>query len=139
MAAAVDLGNVLRNHEGLMNRKIRESREPTRRPPVPSDFRVRQICQVKASGVTSAWTPYTVEFAETKFTKDFPAWEVELVKCPPGEIYYGKMKPYVRATDLEMKYLNRPTKEWGHRKDVGDYTRRIGDMAENLVKLAVER
>ena len=102
MAAAVDLGNVLRNHEGLMNRKIRESREPTRRPPVPSDYRTRQICEVKTSGVNSVVTSYNIEAGETRFTKDFPRWEVELVKCPPGEIYHDKMKPYVRATDLEI-------------------------------------
>ena len=82
--------------------------------------------------------PYTVEDAERRFTEDFPNWELELIKCPPGELYYDKMKPFTRARDLDEKYGNKPAKEWGRTKDRGLYVNRTGEMGEVLVKLVIE-
>ena len=101
------------NHEGQIKKLLREA---TKRPPPPSDFRHRQLCQVKTSGMKSI--PYTVQDSERRFTEDFPNWEKELIKCPPGELYYDQMKPFTRARDLEKKYGNKPTRS-------GDEQRRM--------------
>ena len=59
---------------------------------------------LRASGIKSI--PCTIKDADRRFTEDFPNWEMELIKCPPGELYYDQMKPYTRAKVLEEKYGN---------------------------------
>ena len=131
------LDSLWANHEGRMKKLVREAADT---PPPPTDLRQRHLCHVKTSGMKSI--AYTLEDAERRFTEDFPNWEQELIKCPPGELYYDQMKPFTRARDLEEKYGNRPAKEWGRTKenvkDRGLYVNRTGDMGEALVKLGVE-
>ena len=72
-----------------------------------------------------------------------------MVKCPPGELYSIQlMKVYDRAHDLEMKYNGLPSQKWNGsspgssllwKTDAAAYVKRIGDMGENLIKIAMER
>ena len=57
---------------------------------------------------------YSMHFkdAERRFTEDFPNWDMELIKFPPGELYYDQMKPCTRAKDLEEKYGNKLAKDY---------------------------
>jgi hypothetical protein len=135
-----DLQNVINNHLGVMRRQVRESKDPDKRPPVPPDFMARELCRVKPSGSNTVWTAYTVAAAEQRFTADNPEWDKDLVVCPPGELFHDKkIKVYACARDIEEKYGNRPSKEWKHKVDVGNYTRRIGEMGEQVVSLALQR
>jgi len=118
---------------------LEDSKDPTKYPPVPSDYKTRQLCRVKLSGASSSWVPFSINESEEHFVNNWPKWNTDLIKCPPGELYPSKEEPWTRATDLEKKNSNKPTKEWGDKKDVDNYNKKIGEMAESVVKLAMER
>ena len=91
-----------------MNKLLREAIN-NRSPPL-TDLMIRQFCQVKTFGIKSI--PCTIKDAERRFTEDFPNWDMELIKFPPGELYYDQMKPCTRAKDLEEKYGNKLAKDY---------------------------
>ena len=123
-----------------MAKFVHDSQDPMKRPPVPPDYRSKELCRVRPSGCSNTgWISYTISRAEEKLATDCPDWDKTLMVCPPGTLYVDKMEKYDIARDLAFKNDNALTSDWRDKNEVGHYTGRIGAMGETVVKLAVER
>ena len=145
-SGVADLAGLLQSHENIMEKVMAQFMSPSRAT-LPCHFKSRELCKVKSPG-SKSWTSYSILEGEQKFVKDHPNWETDLVKCPPGELYSNQlMKEYDRAHDLEKKYSGKPSQKWNqtchessrqYKEDAKAYEKRIGDMGEHLVKIAME-
>ena len=140
-AQPVDLSSMLQGHVSRIFMLVRDSRDPSKRPTVPSDFKNRPICKIKKSGSNQQWTTFSVAEAEVRMTTDFPQWDQDLISCPPGILYNKEktIKLYDRARDLVVKNNRQLSSRWTDKHEKNSYTNRFGTMGEAVVQVAVEK
>ena len=128
----VDLALMVQDHSRRMNELIKDSKDPSKRPSMPPNFKTRPICEIKLSG--SHCTTYSVADAEVRMTKDYPYWDKNLIVCPPGILYNEEkaIKVYDRAKELVVKNNRELSSNWRDKDEKNSYKRDLAQWEKHL-------